>query len=79
MHINLHAAVFNIELLPYEFNNSRGLNLNFEIESAHKLVMNSNLNVDFQKSITLNLDFAKSMKLDLNSFVSRAMNLNFKK
>ena len=75
MHINLYPTVLNIKLLPYGFKNSRGLNLNFKIESAHKLVMNLNLNVDFQKSINFNLGFAKSMKLDLNSIVSRAINL----
>ena len=40
-----------------------GLKLSFDFESAHKLVMN--LNVDFQKSMNLNLDFAKSMHFTL--------------
>ena len=43
------------KLLRCGFNSSLGLNLNFEIESALKLVLN--LNVDFQKSMKLNLDF----------------------
>ena len=58
------------------------LNLNFEIESARKLVIISNM--DFQKAMNLNVDFlkpmnlnfAKSMNLTLNSVFSKSMNLN---
>ena len=40
-----------------------GLNLNFEFESAHELLMN--LNLTFAKSMNLNLVFFKSMNLNL--------------
>ena len=44
-----------------------GLNLNFEFESAHVLLMNLNLNSTFAKSMNLNLNlvFSKSMHLNL--------------
>ena len=54
MHINLYATALIVKLLRYGFNSSLGLNLNFEIEFAHKLVVN--LIVDFQKTINLNLN-----------------------
>ena len=57
MHINLYAAVLNVKLLHYCFNGSLDLHLNFEIESAHKLTMDWNLNVVFKKSMNLNVDF----------------------
>ena len=41
-----------------------GLNLNFEFESAHELLMNLNLNSTFAKSMNLNLVFSKSMNLN---------------
>ena len=67
-----------------------GLNLNFEFEfeSAHKLLMNLNLNSTFAKSMNLNLNFdflklmnlnlvfLKSMNLNLNLIFSKSMNLN---
>ena len=40
-----------------------GLNLNFEFESAYKLVVN--LNVDFQKSMNLNVDFCRLVNLNV--------------
>ena len=52
MHTNLYAAVLNVKLLHliYGFNSSLFvLNLNFQIESVHKLDMN--LYVDFQQSM----------------------------
>ena len=49
-----------------------GLNLNFEFESAHELLMN--LNSTFAKSMNLNLVFSKSMNLNL--VFSQSMNLN---
>ena len=63
-----------------------GLNLNFELESAHELLMNLNLNLNstFAKSMNLNLnlnfDFSKSMNLNLNLNLvfSKSMNLNLK-
>ena len=51
-----------------------GLNLNFEFESAHELLMNLNLNSTFAKSMNLNFDFSKSMNLNL--VFSKSMNLN---
>ena len=56
MRTNLYAAAFNVKLLRliYGFNSSLGLNSNFEIESAHKSVMN--LNVDFLKSMNLKVE-----------------------
>ena len=57
-----------------------GLNLNFEFESAHELLMNLNLNSTFAKSMNLNFDFSKSMNLNLvfsNSTFAKSMNLNF--
>ena len=39
MHIYLYTAVLNVKLLRYGFSSSLGLNLNFEIKSAHKLVV----------------------------------------
>ena len=57
-----------------------GLNLNFEFESAHELLINLNLNLNstFAKSMNLNLnfDFSKSMNLNLNLVFSQSMNLN---
>ena len=53
-----------------------GLNLNFEFESAHELLMNLNLNSTFPKSMNLNFDFSKSMNLNL--VFSQSMNLNLK-
>ena len=66
MLINLYTVVLNAKLLHNGFNSSLGLNLNFEIESLHKLVMN--LNVDFQKSMNWNVDFLKSINLNLRFF-----------
>ena len=44
------------------------LNLNFEFESAHELLMklNMNLKLIFAKSMNLNLVFSKSLNLNLN-------------
>ena len=50
MYINLYAAAINVKLLRLicGFNCGLfGLNLGFENESAHKLEINFNLNVDF--------------------------------
>ena len=54
-----------------------GLNLNFEFECAHELLIN--LNSTFAKSMSLNLNsvFAKSMNLNLVIFL-KSMNLNVK-
>ena len=38
--------------------------LSFEIESTHKLAMNFNLNVDFQKSLNLNSVFFLSQEFE---------------
>ena len=48
-----------------------GLNLNFEFESTHKLLMNLKLNSTLAKSINLNLNlvFTKSMNLNLNVLI----------
>ena len=43
MHINLHVAVLNVKLLLYCFNSNLALNLNFEIESANKSVLDFNV------------------------------------
>ena len=51
-----------------------GLNLNFEFESAHELLLN--LNFVFSKSMNLNLIFSKSMNLNLNFDFLTSMNLN---
>ena len=47
-----------------------GLDIKFEFESAHELLMNLNLNSTFAKSINLNLSlvFANSMNMNLNTF-----------
>ena len=50
-----------------------GLNLNFEFESAHELLMN--LKFVFSNSMNLNFVFSKSM--NLNFIFSKSMNLNF--
>ena len=46
------------------------MNLNFEFESVHELLINLNLNSTFAKSMNLNLNlnlvFSKSMNLNLN-------------
>ena len=58
------------------------LNLSFPFESAHKFLMNLNLNLNFvfSKSMNLNLNFVFSKSMNLNSklnFVfSTSMNLN---
>ena len=48
-----------------------GLNLNFEFESSHELLMN--LSLTFPKSMNLNLVFSN---LNLNLVFSQSMNLN---
>ena len=55
-----------------------GLNLNFEFESAHELLMNLNLNSTSAKSMNLNLNsvFSKSMSLNLILVFSKSVNLN---
>ena len=59
-----------------------GLNLNFEFESAHELLMNFNFNLNstFAKPMNLNLNlvFSKSMNLNLNLVFLKSMNLNLK-
>ena len=46
-----------------------GLNLNFEFESTHKLLMNLKLNSTLAKSMNLNLVYTKSMNLNLNVLI----------
>ena len=67
--INTASCVFVVRV---------GLNLNFELESAHELLMklNLNLNSTFAKLMNLNLAFSKSMNLNLNLVFSQSMNLN---
>ena len=50
-----------------------GLNLNFEFESAHELLMN--LNFVFSKSMNLNFVFSTSM--NLNILIKHLTNLEF--
>ena len=49
-----------------------------EIEAAHELLMNLNLNSTFAKSMNLNLFFSKSMNLNLVFSKSMNSNLNLK-
>ena len=53
-----------------------GLNLNFEFELAHELLMHLNLTFAKSMNLNLNLDFSKSMKLNLNLVFSQSINLN---
>ena len=48
-----------------------GLNLNFEFEFAHELLMN--LTLTFIKSMNLNLIFAKSMNLNLKVLIKHSI------
>ena len=72
LHRNFHAVYYNfLQSLNFLPNVIRvGLNLNFEFESAHELLMN--LNLTFAKSMNLNLAFSKSM--NLNSKIKNKMN-----
>ena len=51
-----------------------GLNLNFEFQSAHEILMN--LNSTFAKSMNFNFNlvFSKSMNLNLNLKIKNKMN-----
>ena len=51
-----------------------GLNLNFEFESAHELLMNLNLNSTFVKSMNLNLNLVFSKPKNLNLKIKNKMN-----
>ena len=57
--------LFNLKIFGEIVSTRVGLNLNFEFESAHELLMNLNLNSTFAKSMklnsNLNLVFSKSM------------------
>ena len=52
-----------------------GLNLNFEFESAHELLMN--LNFIFSKSMNLNLNFVFSTSMNLNILIKHSTNFEF--
>ena len=51
MHVNLYATVLNVNLLRLfcGFNSSLGFNLNFEIETAHKLGMSFHSMISYRQ------------------------------
>ena len=74
----MHHKQMRLKSVSQSVHSRVGLNLNFEFESAHELLINLNLNSNstFAKSVNLNMnfDFLKSMNLNSNLKIKNKMN-----